>query len=815
MSGAGTLLAGIGAGAAALAAGPVLGARRAGVAGAAAGVAAGAAAAVMLPVAGAVGAAADVLAGAANTPSAVAASVAGKEWCEETQRYVDYRLDEDAQRVRAVDVSSFSAASGGGGGGGGSSRARRACVERALYDELGVSPDATEAQLKRAYYTKSLALHPDKNKSPDAPDAFQRVCAAYQVLSDPDARLAYDAGGAEAMGGPEVGHKSAVDMFQAVFGSAAFEPLVGRFPMLEQALEPNRDMSAREVAFRQRRRETEVAVALAERLDGARADEEAWCSDQARFATGLLHNSFGLRLLHLIGRSYAAHAREWLAVQSAAGLPDAGASWVGGTLSGGKACLSMVGGAVTAAASGRRAATVADAAERAETVRDEAEAEASLAAAAAAAAWTIAESRSGLERAAAEADAAALEETAAAAQERVAAASEAAARAGEARDAATHDATVDACAMVWGMCVLDVNSTLRSAAHKVLADKSVTYDRRVRRAKALLVLGRICEVTPAAPPTEELTVRFEGGKPLGVEIGPAASGAAEVRSVDARATADGIRVGDVLVAVDGEAVLGYNHAVELAPVLAGGSGCLRAADGPAGGGCDTAGAAGPAGAPSPFPALPPRGLTLTLSRCIAEAQTELNLRQEIAHSLGVASSASRLAAPAAHKPTWAERAGRHGDSEYQFGDVSRSAVKILTSVARSALSAAAKLAPSEPTYPDKAGPLGKRSEYLGQYRVRHFVLRGNLLSWARAEGGAPHGSVRLYGATRVAASDFATGRPFSLTLSELGDRSPLMLACASARERDEWGRALRMAVERGAADEPPTERKGDCGEEDA
>jgi hypothetical protein len=182
------------------------------------------------------------------------------------------------------------------------------------------------------------------------------------------------------------------------------------------------------------------------------------------------------------------------------------------------------------------------------------------------------------------------------------------------------------------------------------------------------------------------------------------------------------------------------------------------------------------------------------------------LRQQIATCLGVVSSASRLAAPAAHKPTWAERAGRHGDGAYQLGDVTRSTVKILTDVARSAVSAGATPAPPEPT-PDKAGPLGKRSEYLGQYRVRHFVLRGNLLSWARAEGGAPHGSVRLCGAARVSDSDFATGRPFSLTLSELGDRPPLVLACASARERDEWGRALRMAVEHSAADEPPAEQE--------
>ena len=182
VSGVGSVLAGLGAGAASLVAAPVLGARRAGVAGAAAGAAAGVAAAVVLPAAGAAAAAAAVVVGAVNTPSAIAASVAGKEWSAEAARYVDYRLDEDAARVRAVDISSF--AGGGGGGEGGSSSSRPPCVDTALYDELGVAPDASAAQIRRAYYTRSLLLHPDKNPGADAAEAFSRVAEAYQVLNN-------------------------------------------------------------------------------------------------------------------------------------------------------------------------------------------------------------------------------------------------------------------------------------------------------------------------------------------------------------------------------------------------------------------------------------------------------------------------------------------------------------------------------------------------------------------------------------------------------------------------------------------------------
>lgn len=53
-----------------------------------------------------------------------------------------------------------------------------------LYEVLGVSRDATEADIKKAFRRKARELHPDVNKAPDAEDQFKELNEAYDVLSD-------------------------------------------------------------------------------------------------------------------------------------------------------------------------------------------------------------------------------------------------------------------------------------------------------------------------------------------------------------------------------------------------------------------------------------------------------------------------------------------------------------------------------------------------------------------------------------------------------------------------------------------------------
>lgn len=75
--------------------------------------------------------------------------------------------------------------------------------ETKLYDLLGVSPDASEAEIKKGYRKMALKYHPDKPTGDT--EKFKEISEAFEILLDKDKRELYDQYGAEAarLGGPQ------------------------------------------------------------------------------------------------------------------------------------------------------------------------------------------------------------------------------------------------------------------------------------------------------------------------------------------------------------------------------------------------------------------------------------------------------------------------------------------------------------------------------------------------------------------------------------------------------------------------------------
>lgn len=102
-----------------------------------------------------------------------------------------------------------------------------ATTKRDYYEVLRVSKGASAEDIKKAFRRLAMQFHPDRNKDGDAEAKFKEVGEAYEVLSEPDKRAAYDRFGHAGLQGFDVGRGfegadfgGFGDIFDAFFGGS-------------------------------------------------------------------------------------------------------------------------------------------------------------------------------------------------------------------------------------------------------------------------------------------------------------------------------------------------------------------------------------------------------------------------------------------------------------------------------------------------------------------------------------------------------------------------------------------------------------------
>jgi molecular chaperone DnaJ len=122
-----------------------------------------------------------------------------------------------------------------------------ATAERDYYEVLGVSRDADDGEIKRAFRGLARRVHPDVSDAPDAEERFKEVVEAYEVLSNSETRELYDRYGHSGLrsGGfnpSQFDFGSLADIFSAFFGDELFTAARGRSRGADVAAEVEIDL---------------------------------------------------------------------------------------------------------------------------------------------------------------------------------------------------------------------------------------------------------------------------------------------------------------------------------------------------------------------------------------------------------------------------------------------------------------------------------------------------------------------------------------------------------------------------------------------
>lgn len=390
--------------------------------------------------------------GIKHTPHAIASRREEKVWDQETGQWLDIDLPSLEAELEAESPSEEDSPCHGGAAG---------VVDTEYYDLLKVHPGAKASDIRRAYHREARKCHPDRNPGDAmATQNFQQLAKAYQVLSDAELRRRYDSHGPHGLEG-SIPQMDPTLFFSLLFGSERFAEYTGELHLAmqidriskgfrsapeeldAQGHQPQADAAT--IRRRQHRREVRCAVFLRKRLEpwAIHRDEARFVTEAQAEAAELARVRFGPELLVALGEIYQIRADIYLANELAGRCSFAkravaarrSCHTVGSQL---RFCRSAIGSAVAAK-------RVTDAARRQEQ----------------------------LQQGAALPEASGLED-------------------------AVDDALPQFLQTAWAAVVRDIDCTIKHVGRKLLQDKSVPWQIRIRRAQALKVLGETFAASGAA-----------------------------------------------------------------------------------------------------------------------------------------------------------------------------------------------------------------------------------------------------------------------------------------------------------------------------
>jgi hypothetical protein len=476
------------AGLASLIAQPIAGAQQDGIKGFFGGLATGVASAVALPVTGICVGAWQVGRGVANSVEAVNASKAGMQWDNDKREWIFYYLNKDMEEVQELEAV-LKAEKAGTTVSGDATKIdinEKKVKDREFYDLLGVSTNASAGDIKKSYYKEARKCHPDKClNDPEAAAKFQALGHAYQILSNEQTRAAYDKNGkpetnADANMANEI---DPLVFFAVMFGSHLVEPYVGELwiattadSMMKDVMEQQQAMdmenmteeeaakilagktSNAEVMLKQRKREVKIALYLKEKvLPYLEANDEddihIFKASIQKEAIKIADTSFGATFLVTIGFALEVESEEFLGFQNTAlGVGGHAARWRK-TRKNTQNNWKLVGAALNAGTTGRKAMKEVEAAQRAmEEKRANAELEGDKS--------KVGEEPSMDDEEQAKVAAQKLEETIPALLE-----------------------------LAWAINIRDISRTLKNACKKLFTDAEVPMTTRIHRAEAIHIIG--------------------------------------------------------------------------------------------------------------------------------------------------------------------------------------------------------------------------------------------------------------------------------------------------------------------------------------